>query len=75
MEQLYKKYGPALVRKAIRLLRNEEDAQDIVQQLFTDLWSKKNINVDLPYLYVMLHESDFNRKFPFNINFTFSLQL
>jgi RNA polymerase sigma-70 factor, ECF subfamily len=47
----YRAYGPALVRKAERVLRSREDAVDVVHALFVDLiprWSKA---VDLPYLY------------------------
>jgi RNA polymerase sigma-70 factor (ECF subfamily) len=47
----YRTYGPALVRKAQRLLRNREDAIDIVHALFAELLPKWNRDVDLPYLY------------------------
>jgi RNA polymerase sigma factor (sigma-70 family) len=47
----YVRHGPALVRKARRLLRNEADAQDVVQALFLDLLAAQNPNPDLPYLY------------------------
>ncbi len=47
----YRAYGPALVRKAERLLRSREDAIDIVHALFVDLIPKWNRDVDLPYLY------------------------
>jgi RNA polymerase sigma-70 factor (ECF subfamily) len=36
-EAAYHRYGPALVRKAERILRNREDAVDVVQALFTEL--------------------------------------
>jgi RNA polymerase sigma-70 factor (ECF subfamily) len=48
---LYQRHGPALVRKARRLLSNQADAQDIVQALFLDLFASGNTAVDLPYLY------------------------
>ena len=48
---LYLRHGPALVRKARRLLANEADAQDIVHALFLDLLAAQNAQVDLPYLY------------------------
>ena len=47
----YRAYGPALVRKAERILKSREDATDIVQALFVDLLPKWNRDVDLPYLY------------------------
>jgi RNA polymerase sigma-70 factor (ECF subfamily) len=48
---LYQRHGPALVRKARRLLSNQADAQDIVQALFLDLFASGKNEVDLPYLY------------------------
>jgi RNA polymerase sigma factor (sigma-70 family) len=48
---IYQRYGPALVRKARRLLANEADALDVVQALFIDLLTKGRTDVDLPYLY------------------------
>jgi len=39
------------VRKAQRLLRNREDAVDVVHGLFVDLLPKWSSDVDLPYLY------------------------
>lgn len=50
-ELAYQRYGPALVRKAERILRNREDAIDLVQALFTDLIARREDAVDLPYLY------------------------
>ncbi len=50
-EESYRRYGPALLRKARRLLRNEEDAQDAVQALFVELFSHDATPRDLPYLY------------------------
>src|SRR6478736_6209275 len=47
----YRAYGPALVRKAERILRSREDAIDVVHGLFVDLIPKWNRDVDLPYLY------------------------
>lgn len=47
----YARYGPALVRKAQRVLRNREDAIDVVHGLFADLLSKPEIPMELPYLY------------------------
>lgn len=47
----YQRYGPALLRKARRVLRNEEDARDVVQNLFLDLLQRPNVPLDLPFLY------------------------
>lgn len=47
----YRAYGPALVRKAERILRSREDAIDVVHALFADLIPKWSRDVDLPYLY------------------------
>ena len=48
---LYLRHGPALVRKARRLLANEADAQDVVHALFLDLLTTQDREIDLPYLY------------------------
>jgi RNA polymerase sigma-70 factor (ECF subfamily) len=47
----YARYGPALLRKAERVLHSQDDAMDVVHQLFTDLLSKPTTNLELPYLY------------------------
>lgn len=47
----YRRYGPALLRKARRLLRNEDDALDAVQNLFLDLLQRPEPVLDLPFLY------------------------
>ncbi|HEX5063278.1 MAG TPA: sigma-70 family RNA polymerase sigma factor [Kofleriaceae bacterium] len=47
----YRAYGPALVRKAERVLRSREDAVDVVHTLFADLIPRWSKDVDLPYLY------------------------
>lgn len=47
----YRSFGPALVRKAERILRSREDAADVVHALFVDLIPRWNTDVDLPYLY------------------------
>ena len=44
-------FGPALVRKAERMLRSREDAVDVVHALFVDLLPTWTSDVDLPYLY------------------------
>lgn len=48
----YRRYGPALLRKARRLLRNEDDALDAVQALFLDLLQRPQPEqFELPWLY------------------------
>ena len=47
----YQAFGPALVRKAERILRSRDDATDVVHGLFVDLISRRTTSVDLPYLY------------------------
>lgn len=47
----YRAFGPALVRKAERILRSREDAVDVVHALFVDLIPRWNRDMDLPYLY------------------------
>ncbi len=49
--QAYQRYGMALVRKAERILRNQDDAMDVVQALFVDLLASPPTSLDLPYLY------------------------
>jgi len=48
---MYRRYGPALLRKCERMLKNRADAEDVVQTLFADLLYKGQIDEDLPYLY------------------------
>jgi RNA polymerase sigma-70 factor (ECF subfamily) len=50
-QSAYRAFGPALVRKAERMLRSREDAVDIVHALFIELLPIWTPNVDLPYLY------------------------
>jgi RNA polymerase sigma-70 factor (ECF subfamily) len=47
----YQRYGRALIRKAGRMLGNGDDARDVVQGLFVDIWQRGNLPLDLPYLY------------------------
>ncbi len=49
--EAYQHYGPALVRKAERLLRNSDDAMDVVQSLFVDLIARPPTSLELSYLY------------------------
>jgi len=47
----YERYGPALLRKAERLLQNRDDALDVVHGLFTDLLAGGGDVPEFPYLY------------------------
>jgi RNA polymerase sigma-70 factor (ECF subfamily) len=47
----YRTHGPALVRKAERILLNPDDARDVVHAVFTDMMARGNQQSDLPYLY------------------------
>ena len=49
--EIYRRYGPALVRTAQRLLGSDADARDVVQTLFVDLFAAGRSEADLPYLY------------------------
>ena len=48
--EAYKKFAPALLRKAERILCNREDAGDVVQSLFAELIQRGG-PLDLPLLY------------------------
>jgi RNA polymerase sigma-70 factor (ECF subfamily) len=50
-QSAYRAFGPALVRKAERILKSRDDAVDIVHALFVDLIPRWTSAVDLPYLY------------------------
>ena len=47
----YDRYGPALLRKAERMLQDRDEAKDVVQGLFLDLLQRPSTPADLPYLY------------------------
>ncbi|HEU5060736.1 MAG TPA: sigma-70 family RNA polymerase sigma factor [Kofleriaceae bacterium] len=49
--EAYRLYGPALLRKAERVLGNREDARDAVQSLFAELIARGETRFDLPLLY------------------------
>jgi RNA polymerase sigma-70 factor (ECF subfamily) len=49
---LYERYGPALLRKAQRILQNPDDAHDVVQALFVEVLQREpDEPIDLAYLY------------------------
>lgn len=53
--EIYIRYGERLYKQAYHVLRNREDAKDIVQDIFTSLWNKRCelcINNLAGYLYI-----------------------
>ncbi|BAX79296.1 RNA polymerase sigma-70 factor [Labilibaculum antarcticum] len=64
-EMLYRDYYEILVRFAEGILFDEEEARDIVQEVFLDLWNKdKNILINSSiktYLYSCVKYKTFNR--------------
>jgi RNA polymerase sigma-70 factor (ECF subfamily) len=63
--QAFKTYAGDLVRYATTILKNSDDAEDIVQQLFVNLWNKKetiDVSASLKsYLYKAVYNSSLNR--------------
>ena len=61
---LYERYWPALFIHATRILQDENDAMDVVQDVFTALWLKKKeleIKVSLKaYLYTSVRNQTLN---------------
>ena len=47
----YRRYGPAVLRKCERILASREEAEDVVQTLFLDLYRPGRADVGLPYLF------------------------
>lgn len=64
-ERMYNRYAENLVRYAITIVKNRDDAEDIVQQLFVTLWNKKNIpdtdDAIKGYLYRSVYNSCLNK--------------
>ncbi len=56
----YARYGPALVRKAERLLGRRADAEDVVHALFVELLTRGETGPSLPYLYRAVTHRCFN---------------
>jgi RNA polymerase sigma factor (sigma-70 family) len=49
--ETYRRYAPALIRKAERMLQSHDDALDVVQALFVELLQRGSTEIDLSYLY------------------------
>lgn len=63
-EQVFKLYYKPLRMQAFLILKNEEEAEDQVQQLFLDIWNKqlyRNVQQSLkPYLHTAIRNRCFN---------------
>jgi RNA polymerase sigma-70 factor (family 1) len=55
-ERLYRQYWPKLYIYAFNVLREKELCEDIVQQVFLDLWTKRH-NAQIANLHSYLHQS------------------
>lgn len=63
--EVFRTYAEPLIRYAATMLKDEDDAADIVQQLFVSIWDKKglpDIHVSLKsYLYRSVHNHCLNK--------------
>lgn len=63
-ERLFQKYYPRLTRYAARILGNTKEAEDLVQDVFLDIWEKRtNLNAkkNIPaFLYAIMHNKCIN---------------
>lgn len=54
LDELFRRYYPELCRVAVRILRREAVAEDVVQEFFLSLWEKRNVLPEIesvgPYL-------------------------
>jgi RNA polymerase sigma-70 factor (ECF subfamily) len=64
-ELLFNQYADSLVRYATTILKDQDEAEDIVQQLFVGVWTKKEsleVNSSIKsYLYRSVHNSSLNK--------------
>jgi RNA polymerase sigma-70 factor (family 1) len=64
-EQVFNLYAENLVRYAATIVKDADDAEDIVQQLFVSIWDKKGIpdvNTSLKsYLYKSVYNTSLNK--------------
>lgn len=54
LELIYERYAPSLYQSAYNLLRNKEVCEDLIHDLFVDIWLKReahNIKILRAYLY------------------------
>jgi RNA polymerase sigma-70 factor (family 1) len=62
--EIYKRYSPLLFVHAFKKIRNIEEAKDVIQEVFTSIWTKRSdfiIKTNLAgYLYSCVHNSILN---------------
>jgi len=63
-EELFRKYFPSLMAFSRRILGNEEDAREVVHQVFVNLWEKRS-DIDLStslksYLFTSVNNRSLN---------------
>lgn len=70
--QIVRHFTPELARKAFKFTKCQDDAQDLLQDLFTDLWERRQqlaINTSLQsYLYVSLKHRFLRKVMRANLN-------
>ncbi|QNK64280.1 RNA polymerase sigma-70 factor [Pedobacter sp. PAMC26386] len=60
-EVIYDRFWPILYRHARKMLQNEEDAKDVVQEVFTMLWTRVNESTIKPPLAAFLYACTRNK--------------
>ncbi len=64
-EQVFKLHGDGLIRYAFTIIKDTDEAQDMVQQLFIILWTKReqiDVNTSLKsYLYKSVYNAGLNK--------------
>lgn len=58
---IYRRYGPALLRKCERLLASREEAEDVVQSVFIELIRSGRTDVTFGYLFRTATHRSLNR--------------
>lgn len=61
LEEAYARYGPALVRKAMRMLGTEAEALDVVHELFAGFLERPPQSYELAYLFAATTRRCLNR--------------
>ncbi len=63
-EQLFQKYSPRLTKYAAHILGNTKEAEDLVQDVFLDIWEKRtnpDAKKNIPaFLYAIMHNKCIN---------------